>query len=128
MPKLWDSTFEAHRRAVRDATLDAVAALLSAHGLASVTMSRIAKEAGIGRATLYKYFHDVETVLAAWHERHVQRHLDALGAVRDGTDNPAEQLDRVLTAYAMMIYHRPGSEIVAALHRTEHVERAQDHL
>jgi AcrR family transcriptional regulator len=26
------------------------------HGLASVTMSQIAEETGIGRATLYRYF------------------------------------------------------------------------
>ncbi|MGI9077433.1 MAG: TetR/AcrR family transcriptional regulator, partial [Gemmatimonadaceae bacterium] len=55
MPKLWNETIEAHRRAVRDATLNATAALVAEHGLASVTMSQIARETGIGRATLYKY-------------------------------------------------------------------------
>lgn len=34
-----------------------------------MTMSRIAEEIGIGRATLYKYFPDVEAILLAWHER-----------------------------------------------------------
>lgn len=128
MPKLWDDTIEAHRRAVRDATLDSAAALVTAHGLASVTMSRIAREAGIGRATLYKYFPDVDAILTAWHERHVQRHLDGLAAARDGIDGAGEQLESVLTAYAIMIYHRPGSDLAVALHRSEHVERAQDHL
>lgn len=128
VPKLWDDTIEAHRRAVREATLDTAAALVAAHGLASVTMSRIAKETGIGRATLYKYFSDVDAILTAWHERHVQRHLDGLTAARDGTDAPGEQLDNVLTAYALMIHHRPGSDLAVALHRAEHVERAQDHL
>jgi len=52
VPKLWDSTIEAHRRAVRDAALDAAAALVAEHGLRSVTMSRIAQTAGVGRATL----------------------------------------------------------------------------
>ena len=54
MPKLWTETIDEHRRAVRDATLDATGALVAEHGLASVTMSRIAEETGIGRATLYK--------------------------------------------------------------------------
>src|SRR5262245_31521975 len=58
VPKLWTETIEAHRRAVRDATLDIAAALAAEHGLASVTMSRIAEETGIGRATLYKYYPD----------------------------------------------------------------------
>lgn len=128
VPKLWDDTIEAHRRAVRDATLDTAAALVTAHGLASVTMSRIAKEAGIGRATLYKYFPDVDAILTAWHERHVQRHLDGLAAARDGIDGAGEQLESALTAYAIMTHHRPGSDLAAALHRSEHVERAQDHL
>src|SRR5439155_608112 len=42
VPKLWNETIEAHRRAVRDATLDTTAALVAEHGLASVTMSQIA--------------------------------------------------------------------------------------
>ena len=38
MPKLWTETIEEHRRTVHDATLDATAALVREHGLASVTM------------------------------------------------------------------------------------------
>jgi AcrR family transcriptional regulator len=53
VPKLWTDTVDEHRRAVRDATLDATARLVAEHGLASVTMSKIATETGIGRATLY---------------------------------------------------------------------------
>ena len=75
MPKLWTDTVEEHRRAVRDAAMDATARLAAGRGLASVTMSRIAEEAGIGRATLYKYFPDVEAMLIAWHERQVGSHL-----------------------------------------------------
>src|SRR5687767_4338176 len=58
VPKLWNETIEAHRREVRDAILDTAAALLDEHGLRSVTMSQIAEQTGIGRATLYKYFSD----------------------------------------------------------------------
>jgi AcrR family transcriptional regulator len=47
----------------RKAILDTTAALVAEGGLLSVTMSRIAEEAGIGRATLYKYFPDVEAIL-----------------------------------------------------------------
>jgi AcrR family transcriptional regulator len=59
---------------VRDATLDTTAALVAEHGLASVTMSQIAEQTGIGRATLYKYFPDVEAILVAWHERQIAGH------------------------------------------------------
>src|SRR4051812_5802487 len=65
MPKIWSQTIEAHRDAVREATINATAALVAEHGLTGVTMSQIAKDTGIGRATLYKYFPDVESILRA---------------------------------------------------------------
>src|SRR6266571_497687 len=83
VPKLWNETIEEHRRAVREATLDTTAALVEEHGLRSVTMSRIAEETGIGRATLYKYFPDVDAILLAWHERQIAHHLQLLADVRD---------------------------------------------
>ena len=130
VPKLWTETIEEHRRAVHDATLDATAALVAEHGLASVTMSRIAAETGIGRATLYKYFPDVEAILAAWHARHVARHLEHLAAVRDqAADSPAERLEAVLTAYALITHERPqGTELAALVHRGEHVAQAEQQL
>src|SRR6266566_8124543 len=100
VPKLWTETIEEHRRAVREATLDTTAALVAEHGLASVTMSRIAEETGIGRATLYKYFPDVEAILVAWHERQINRHLDYLAEVRDRAGAPGGRLQAVLEAYA----------------------------
>jgi AcrR family transcriptional regulator len=81
VPKLWNETIEAHRRDVRDAILDTTVALVAEHGLRSTTMSRIAERTGIGRATLYKYFPDVESILIAWHHQHVAAHLEHL--IRD---------------------------------------------
>lgn len=129
MPKLWNETMEAHRRAVRDATMDTTAALVAEHGLASVTMSKIAEETGIGRATLYKYFPDVEAILTSWHERQVTSHLEQLAAVRDRAGDAGDRLKAVLEAYALMTYERPhGSELAALVHRGEHITRAQQHL
>jgi AcrR family transcriptional regulator len=128
VPKLWNDTIEAHRHAVRDAILDTTAALVAGHGLTSVTMSRIAEDTGIGRATLYKYFPDVEAILLAWHERHIAGHLELLTAVRDRAGTPAARLQSVLTHYADMGYQRHDNELVALLHRGEHVVQAQDQL
>jgi AcrR family transcriptional regulator len=128
VPKLWTDTVEEHRRAVRDAVLAGTAKLVAEPGLTSVTMSGIAAETGIGRATLYKYFPDVEAILIAWHERQVASHLQHLAAVRDqaGSD---DRLEAVLTAYALMTHEQPhGSEIAALLHRGEHIGRAHQHL
>lgn len=129
MPKLWTETIDAHRTAVRDATLKTTAALVAAHGMASVTMSQIAKDTGIGRATLYKYFPDVDAILLAWHEQQIAAHLDQLAAIRDKTTGTArERLAAVLTAYAGMSRPHEGSELVAVLHRGKHVARAEQQL
>ncbi|HEU4945770.1 MAG TPA: TetR/AcrR family transcriptional regulator [Kribbella sp.] len=128
MPKLWSETIDAHRRAVRDATLDATAALVAERGLTSVTMSQIAGRTGIGRATLYKYFPDVEAILTAWHERQIASHLDHLADVADRAD---ARLDAVLEAYALIQYetHRHhGGEQPAVLHRGKNVARAHQQL
>ncbi len=67
-------------------------------------MSQIAEDTGIGRATLYKYFPDVESILIAWHERHVAGHLDHLVELRDKAD------------------------LVALVHQGEHVSRTEHQL
>ena len=128
MPRLWDETIEAHRRAVRDATLDTTAALVAQHGLASVTMSQIAEQTGIGRATLYKYFPDVEAILVAWHERQIAGHLEQLVQVRDQASHAGERLKAVLEAYALLVREHHGSDLAALLHRGAHVARAQEQL
>jgi AcrR family transcriptional regulator len=128
VPKLWNESIEAHRRAVRDATEDTTAALVAEHGLRSVTMSQIAEETGIGRATLYKYFSDVEAILVAWHERQVAGHLEYLVEVRDQAGDAGERLEAVLEAYALISHEHHGTELAAHLHRGEHVARAQQQL
>lgn len=129
VPKLWDETVEAHRREVREAILKTAAALVATRGLRSVTMSQIAEETGIGRATLYKYFSDVEAILFAWHERKVDEHLEHLAGVGRRLRNAGERLEAVLLAYALIVYEHPhDSELVGILHRGEHTARAQRRL
>ena len=128
VPKLWNQTIEAHRRDVRGAIMDSTAALVAENGLLSVTMSQIAEQTGIGRATLYKYFPDVEAILVAWHGGHVNAHLERLVAVRDERSDPGQRLEAVLTAYAQIVHGRArhsGADLSALLHRDEHVAAAQ---
>ena len=129
MPKIWTDTLEAHRDAVREATLDATAALVAEHGLTGVSMSQIAKQSGIGRATLYKYFPDLESILAAWHERQVGAHLRQLAAVGESAE-PGDRLEAVLRAYAQLSRrdHDAAGDPAAALHRSAHVVQAHAHL
>ena len=128
MPKLWNKTIEAHRQAVYDATLETTAALVAKEGLRAVTMSQIAEQTGIGRATLYKYFSDVESILVAWHERHIGHHLEHLAEVRDLAENVGQRLEVVLEAYALIRHEHHATELNALLHRGEHFAHAQQQL
>lgn len=132
MPKLWSDTLEAHRREVHEAILDVTLALVAEHGLRAVTMSQIAEETGIGRATLYKYFPDVEAILVASHERHVSHHLDRFVELRDQAADVGEALHAVLKAYALiaheMSYRHQGTDLAALLHQGQHIARAQHRL
>jgi len=128
VPKLWTETIETHRREVRDAILDTTAALVAEHGLLAVTMSQIAEETGIGRATLYKYFPDVESILLAWHDRQITAHLAYLAEVREQGASPGEQLEAVLEAYALLSRHSGGhgdAGFAELLHRADQIGHAQ---
>jgi AcrR family transcriptional regulator len=128
VPKLWSDTIEVHRREVTGAILDVTASLIAEHGLSSVTMSQIAEKTGIGRATLYNYFPDIDTILTAWHERHVSEHLARLVELRNQQGTAVERLEAVLHAFAMISHQRHDSELAAMLHRRQHVAHAQKEL
>lgn len=131
VPKLWSETIEDHRRTVHEAILDTTWALVAERGLLSVTMSQIAEATGIGRATLYKYFPDVEAILATGHERHVTAHLERLRELRKRPGDAGERLAAVVEGYALIAYHRARHgtpELGALLHRDELVTRAQRQL
>ncbi len=101
---------------------------MAEHGLRSVTMSQIAEGTGIGRATLYKYFPDVEAILRAWHKREITRHLEQLAQARDAVGGAEQRLRAVLTAYASIAHQSHGhhdAELAAMLHRDEHVTHAE---
>ncbi|MFJ8364172.1 TetR/AcrR family transcriptional regulator [Streptomyces sp. NPDC093984] len=95
-------------------------------------MSRIAEQSGIGRATLYKYFPDVESIVMAWHERQIAGHLDQLAELRDRAGTPGERLASVLEAFAFIQQqqrrHGHGGELSTLLHQGGHVAHAEQHL
>jgi AcrR family transcriptional regulator len=131
MPKQWTETVAAHRHEVRLAIMDTTADLVAEQGLRSVTMSEIAERTGIGRATLYKYFPDVEAILLAWHQRHINSHLEHLAEVSARSDNPGEKLESVLQAFALHALESRShgeSELAGMLHRGAHMETAQQEL
>ncbi len=129
VPRLWNETIDAHRRDVREAILATTAALVAERGLRAVTMSGIAERTGIGRATLYKYFPDIQSVLGAWHERAVSAHLGQLRELRERPGTPIGRLESVLARYALINHERlsrdhHGGELADLLHRGVPATRA----
>lgn len=110
MRRRWTETIDAHRRGVQEAIVETTAALVRTDGLAAVTMAQIAQETGIGRATLYKHYPDVEAILVAWHERDVTQRLRVLCEARDRHADPGERLDAVLETYAVMQHEHRGAQ------------------
>lgn len=131
VPRLWTDTVESHRQEVREAILDAAGELVASQGLMAVSMSQLATAAGIGRATLYKYFADVEEVFAAWHARQVAGHLAQLAALTQGADEPAIRLRSALEAYGRICQQRArhgGDAMSAALHHSRDVQQPERQL
>jgi len=131
VPKLWTATIDEHREKVRDAILDAAATLINEQGLLSLTMSQIAERAEIGRATLYKYFPDAESILLAWHEQQVGGHLSQLAQLAEKPGAPLDRLHAVLAAYADIARDSHGhndASIASFLHKGDHISRAEHAL
>ena len=136
MPKLWEDTVDAHRQAVREAVLDATSALVAERRVGGVSMSGVADAAGVGRATLYRYFPDLEAVLAGWHERQVAGHLDQLRQVAARAADTREaggagvetRLRAVLTAFAFASAQGAGTDVTAVLHHGERMDAARSEL
>lgn len=69
-------------------------------------MSSIAENTGIGRATHYKYFPDVESIFSALHQRHIGHHFEHLNEAGQG-GAAINRLKGALTAYAHIQRERP---------------------
>lgn len=130
MHQLWQESVESHRQSVQQAILIAVGGVVAEQGLLAVTMSQIATRAGIGRATLYKHFPDVEALVVAWHEQHVAEHLHTLATLRDGPGNLSSRLAAVLDGYAQICQQRHrhiGNDLATLLHRDADPQQRQLH-
>lgn len=61
---LWHGSLSAHRMRTSERIAHVAMGIISADGIAGLSMSALADAAGVSRQTLYKYFPDVDAVLA----------------------------------------------------------------
>lgn len=131
VPKIWSDTVEQHRSDVRQSILHTTATLVAERGERAVTMSEIATEVGIGRATLYKYFNDIDSILDAWHEHMIATHLADLTSIAERHSDAEMRLRAVVTRHVEMIqeHHSPGASIMTAnAFRSQAVTNGLDRL
>ncbi|GAA4294227.1 TetR/AcrR family transcriptional regulator [Mycobacterium paraffinicum] len=71
----WGTATPASRDVAQDLLLDAAEACLEGKGLAGTTMEDIARQAGVSRATVYRYFPSRESVISGVILRSAERYL-----------------------------------------------------
>jgi AcrR family transcriptional regulator len=115
VPRIWDESVASHKQRLRATIIDAALDLVRDRGRGDVTMSAVAAGAGIGRATLYNYFPDLDHILAAFVVGEFERHHANLDAELAAIVDPLERL-RVVVAvsvdYLASPTHQAGSSIV----------------
>jgi AcrR family transcriptional regulator len=113
-----------------DLILDAVDRLLARYGYKKMTIDDLAKEAGIGKGTVYLHFKSKEDVVFSHVDRIVQRLLERLQVIIEGEAEPAEKVRQMLLLRVMFRfdsvqhYTESVSEVLRAL-RPGLLERRQ---
>jgi AcrR family transcriptional regulator len=96
-----------------DAIVEASARVLARHGYAASTTNRIAERAGVSIGSLYEYFPNKDSVLAALLERHTaEGGAQVLGALEAAIARGAGLRERVRTLVeALLRQHRRSPEL-----------------
>jgi AcrR family transcriptional regulator len=111
----WEATLDAHRSHQREVIHRAAVALATEHGVAGVGMAEVARRAGISRATLYKYFSNVEDILASYMISEVDEEHRRLRERLAAMDSPMARLRTVMThllTYFSSPDHRSASTVI----------------
>ena len=92
MPRISAATNAAQRENTNRAILESFGQLLYSRGLPGLTMTDVAKNAGIGRTAVYNYFADMGELLVAYALDETERFLHELDEGIAGVTNPIDQL------------------------------------
>ena len=82
--------------------LEAADRLLARYGYRKMTIDDLAREAGIGKGTVYLHFRSKEDVVLSHMERIVNRVLERLRAIAESDASPATKISEMLVARVMI--------------------------
>jgi len=98
MPRIAAPSNAAQREQTQRKILDAFGELLFTHGLPGLTMTDVARTAGVGRTAVYNYFADLEQLLVAYALDETGRFVAELRAKLSGLENPVDRLSLYVRA------------------------------
>lgn len=104
--------------------LDAGLACIARVGVSKTTLDDVAREAGVSRATLYRYFPGKPALLAAL----VGREATALAAALESASAGAESLADAVTAITLEVQHRLAAHEALTFVLTAEPELLLPHL
>ncbi len=118
MPRITAASNAAQRAETRRRVLTAFGELLFTHGLPGLTMTDVARHAGVGRTAVYNYYADMEQLLIAYALDETERFLGDLRESLAALQNPVDRLALYVRAQVQDLSRRhlpPGPAMGAVL-------------
>jgi AcrR family transcriptional regulator len=130
MPRISAATNAAQRAGTQRRILTAFGELLFTHGLPGLTMTDVARHAGVGRTAVYNYYADIEELLISYALDETERFLAELRDALAEVVNPVERLALYVRTQVEDLSRRhlpPGPAMAAVLSPSSFAKLA-DHV
>ncbi|MEX3611046.1 TetR/AcrR family transcriptional regulator [Rothia sp. LK2588] len=130
MPRISAATNAAQRENTKRAILDSFGRLLYTKGLPGLTMTDVAKNAGIGRTAVYNYFADMGELLIAYAMDETDKFLGDLEEGLTGIHNPIEKLGIYirLEIERLSLHHMPPGPAMRSVLSPESYAKLGQHV
>ncbi|BCW74291.1 TetR/AcrR family transcriptional regulator [Arthrobacter sp. NicSoilB11] len=118
MPRISAASNAEQRADTQRRILTAFGELLFTHGLPGLTMTDVARHAGVGRTAVYNYYADIEELLISYALDETEKFLSDLRESLARLDNPVERLALYVRAQVVDLSRRhlpPGPAMGAVL-------------
>ena len=130
MPRISAANNAAQRAETQRRVLTAFGELLFTHGLPGLTMTDVARHAGVGRTAVYNYYADIEELLISYALDETERFLAELRDSLSTIENPVERLALYVRTQVEDLSRRhlpPGPAMAAVLSPSSFAKLA-DHV
>lgn len=130
MPRISAANNAAQRAETQRRILTAFGELLFSHGLPGLTMTDVARHAGVGRTAVYNYYADIEELLISYALDETERFLAELRESLNSLENPVDRLALYVRTQVEDLSRRhlpPGPAMAAVLSPSSFAKLA-DHV